>query len=92
VTVRWSIEARDDVDRLVDFIAVHDPILAGEIEQELSQVPKRLLDFPRRGSRLGDFDPREVREFRVRSYLMRYEVTATDIIVLRFFHAREDRF
>ena len=90
--IRWSPEARDDVDRLVDFIAAHDPILAGEIEHELGQAPRRLLDFPRRGSRLSDFDPREVREFRIRSYLLRYELAGTNIVVLRFFHAREDRF
>ena len=90
--IRWSAEARDDVDRLVDFIAAHDPILAGEIEQELEQSPKKLPDFPRRGSRLSQFDPREVREFRVGSYLLRYELAGTDIFVLRFFHAREDRF
>lgn len=88
----WSFEARDDVDRLADFIAAHDQSLAGEIEQELSQAPRKLRDFPRRGFRLSEFDPREVREFRLRSYLLRYELAGTDIIVLRFFHAREDRF
>ena len=92
MTIRWSSEARDDVDRLVDFMAAHDPILAGEIEQDLSQAPKKLLDFPRRGSRLSEFDSREVREFRVGGYLLRYELAGTDIVVLRFFHAREDRF
>ena len=92
MTIRWSSEARDDVDRLVDFMAAYDPILADEIEQELGQAPKKLLDFPRRGSRLSEFESREVREFRVGSYLLRYELAGTDIFVLRFFHAREDRF
>ena len=92
MTIRWSSVARDDVDRLVDFVAAADPIRAGEIELELSQAPKRLLDFPRRGSRLSEFDPREVREFRVEGYLLRYELAGSDNFVLRFFHAREDRF
>ena len=91
MTIRWSSEARDDVDRLADFVAAYDPVLAGEIEQELSQAPKRLSQFPRRGPRLSEFDPREVREYRVGSYLLRYELTGADVIVLRFFHAREDR-
>lgn len=89
--IRWSAEARDDVDRLTDFIVAYDQILAGEIEQELEQAPRKLLDFPRRGSRLSQYDPREVREFRVRNYLLRYELAGSDIFVLRFFHAREDR-
>ena len=92
MTIRWSSEARDDVDRLADFVAAYDQALAGEIELELNQAPKMLLDFPRRGSRLSEFDPREVREFRVRGYLLRYELSGSDIFVLRFFHPREDRF
>lgn len=92
MTIRWSSEARDDVDRLADFVAAYDPIRAGEIEQELNQAPKRLLQFPRRGPRLSEFDPREVREYRVGLYLLRYELAGTDIFVLRLFHAREDRF
>lgn len=91
MTIKWSSEARDDIDRLADFVAIHDPIRASEIEQELSEAPKRLLQFPHRGSRLSEFDPDEVREYRVGAYLLRYEVAGSDIVVLRFFHARENR-
>jgi plasmid stabilization system protein ParE len=92
VSILWSPEARDDVDRLADFVAAYDPVLAGELEQELSQAPKRLLQFPRRGSRLSEFDPREVRELRIGPYILRYELSGRDIVALRFFHARADRF
>jgi plasmid stabilization system protein ParE len=92
VSIRWSAEARDDVDRLADFVAAYDPIRAGEIEQELQEAPKRLLQFPRRGPRLSEFDRREIREYRVGRYLLRYELVGADIIVLRYFHGREDRF
>jgi plasmid stabilization system protein ParE len=88
VRIRWSREARDDVDRLVDFVARYDPVRADEIERELQDSPKGLLSFPRRGPRLSEFDPREVREYRVRAYLLRHELTEADIIVLRFFHAK----
>ena len=89
--IRWSVEALDDVDRLVDFASSYDQDRAGLIERELAQSPIKLLDFPRRGSRLSQFDPREVREFRVANYLLRYELTRDSIFVLRVFHAREDR-
>jgi plasmid stabilization system protein ParE len=90
--IRWSYEALDDVDRLVDFAAAYDLGRANEIEHELQDAPKLLLTFPRRGSRISDFDPREVREYRVGGYLLRYELSGPDLIVQRFFHAREDRF
>jgi plasmid stabilization system protein ParE len=92
VRIKWTPEARDDVDRLADFIAAYDPDRADAIELELAAAPKQLLRFPRRGPRLSEFDPREVREYRVANYLLRYELADTDIIVLRFFHVREDRF
>ena len=91
MTIRWAAAALDDVDRLADFAAGYDLALADAIEQELSQAPKRLLQFPRRGSRLSEFNPREIRELRVGKYLMRYELVARDISVLRIFHGRENR-
>lgn len=92
MTIRWSHEARDDVDRLADFVTAYDPVLATKIEQELEEAPKKLLAFPRRGPRLSEFDPLEVREFRVGGYLLRYQLIESDIVVLRFFHSRENRF
>lgn len=88
----WSSAAWLDVDRLHAFFAEHDVQMADAVFDRLANAPAALLDFPRRGPRLSEFDPREVREFRVGSYLPRYELAGNDIIVLRFFHAREDRF
>lgn len=92
MTIRWSPEARDDLDRIGDFVAAYDPVHAGEVERELSEAPRKLLEFRRRGSRLSQFDPREVRELRVGRYLLRYELIGSKIRVLRLFHGREDRF
>ena len=91
MSIRWSSEARDDVDRLADFLAAYDPLEASQLERELSNAPKRLLEFRRLGARLSEFDPREVREYRLGRYLVRYELIGLDIRVLRIFHAREDR-
>jgi plasmid stabilization system protein ParE len=88
----WSSAAWADVDRLHAFLAEHDLDAADAVFDRLANAPAALLSFPRRGSRLSEFDPREVREFRVESYSLRYELSGTDIFVLRFFHAREDRF
>lgn len=92
MTILWSAAAQADLHRLHEFLAQHDVDAADRNLDVLIRAPEALLDFPRRGSRLSEFDPREVREFRVASYLLRYELMGTDIVVLRFFHAREDRF
>jgi plasmid stabilization system protein ParE len=87
----WSAAAWADIDRLHAFLAEHDLDAADTIFDRLANAPATLLDFPRRGSPLSEFDPREVREFRVGNYLLRYELAGADIFVLRFFHARENR-
>jgi plasmid stabilization system protein ParE len=87
----WSSVAWRYVDRLYAFLADHDLALADAVVDRLASSPSALLDFPRRGARLSEFDPREVREFRVDRYLLRYELRRSEIFVLRFFHAREDR-
>ena len=88
----WSSAAWADVDRLYTFLAEHDLDAADAAFDRLAKAPAALLTFPRRGSRLSEFNPREVREFRDGNYLLRYELAGTGIFVLRFFHAREDRF
>jgi plasmid stabilization system protein ParE len=88
----WSAAGWADIDRLHAFLAEHDLDAADAALDKLAMAPAALLDFHRRGSRLSQFDPREVREYRVAYYLLRYELTGTDIVVLRFFHAREKRF
>jgi plasmid stabilization system protein ParE len=87
----WSAAAWADVDRLHAFLADHDLDAADAVFDRLANAPAALLSFPRRGPRVGEFEPREVRELRVGNYLLRYEVRGDDIYVLRFFHAREDR-
>ena len=91
MSIIWSSSAWADVDRLHAFLAERDPDVADAVFDRLAEAPATLLNFPRRGSRLSEFDPSEVRELRVGNYLLRYELTATDIFVLRFFHVREHR-
>jgi plasmid stabilization system protein ParE len=88
----WSTAAWADVDRLHSFLAEYDIDAADIVFDALARSPEALLEFPRRGPRLSEFDPREVREFRVGRYLLRYELADMDILVLRFFHAKEERF
>jgi plasmid stabilization system protein ParE len=88
----WTSAAWADVDRLHAFLAENDIAAADTVFDKLTRAPEALLDFPRRGPSLTEFDPRDVREFRVGKYLLRYELAGATIVVLRFFHAREARF
>jgi len=89
--IKWSSAGWADLDRLHAFLAEYDFDAADAAFDSLANAPTTLLSFPRRGSRLSQFDPREVRELRVSRYLLRYELSGTDLLVLRIFHAREER-
>lgn len=91
MTIIWSPEAWADVDRLHAFLAEHDLDTADAVFDKWTKAPEALVGFPRRGSQLSQYEPLEVREFRVETYILRYELSGSDIFVLRFFHAREDR-
>lgn len=89
--VVWTSSAWNDIDRLHAFLAEHDLDAADAVFDMLLSAPDKLLHFPRRGSPLSELNPREVREFRISGYLIRYDLVGTNIFILRFFHAREDR-
>ena len=54
-------------------------------------APERLVDHPRIGEKLEEFEPLEIRRILVGKYEVRYEIRGTTIYVLRLWHTREDR-
>ena len=89
--VKWTGRALSDLARLHDFLAPVNRRAAARVVQALTNAPARLVDHPRIGERLDEFDPREVRRILVGRYEMRYEIRDATIYVLRLWHTREDR-
>ena len=59
--------------------------------QSLTAAPARLLEHPRIGEKLEEFEPREVRCNLMGHYEMRYEIRESTIYVLRQWHTCADR-
>jgi plasmid stabilization system protein ParE len=89
--IEWSAKAVADLDRLFDFLAPVNRRAAARTVQSLVAAPARLLEHPRLGEKLEEFEPREVRRILVGKYELRYELRDTLIYVLRIWHTREDR-
>lgn len=89
--ILWSAAAQADLLRVHQFMAQYDSDTAALILDGLITAAEALIEFPRRGPRLSEFNPREVRELRVRKYVLRYEFLGADIRIARCFHGREDR-
>jgi plasmid stabilization system protein ParE len=80
-----------DLARLHDFLAPVNARAAARVLQSLVAVTSRLLDQPRIGEKLEQYEPREVRRVLAGKYEVRYEVRASGIFVLRVWHTREER-
>lgn len=89
--LRWSSKAVADLARLHEFLAPVNPRAAARVIQALTAAPARLLEHPRIGEKLEEFEPREVRRILAGNYEMRYELRDATIYVLGIWHTREDR-
>ena len=91
MTLGWTSRAVDDVARLHELLAPVNRRAAAKVVRALTAAAARLTEHPRLGEKLDHYEPREVRRLLVGSYELRYEVRATQVVVLRVWHVREDR-
>jgi plasmid stabilization system protein ParE len=87
----WTDKGLSDLTRLHEFLSPVNPRAAAKVVQSLAKAPTRLLEFPRIGEKLQQFEPREVRRLLIGRYEVRYEIQGDALYVLRIWHTREDR-
>lgn len=91
MTIRWTLKARQDLERVHAFMAPVSPARAVGLIDALIAGVERLVEFPRIGQRVPRYVRREVRRVFIGDYELRYELKPTLLIVLRVWHTREDR-
>ncbi len=89
--LQWTCKALSDVVRLHEFLASTNGPAAARVVKSLVAAPAGLVDNPRIGERLEEFDPREIRRLLVGRYELRYEIADSVIYVMRLWHTREER-
>jgi len=87
----WSNHSLEDLARLHAFLSPVNPLAAADVFEMLATAPDILQSQPRIGAPLNEFLPREVRFLIVGDYEIRYEVTQTEVWILRLWHTKEDR-
>jgi plasmid stabilization system protein ParE len=90
VKLVYTDQAIDDLKRLREFIAVHNPPAAARIAAELVGKIELLPDFPKMGTPVEMAPvPDSVRDMVFGKYVVRYSLHASAIIVLRVWHGLE---
>ena len=86
----YTDEAIEDLKRLREFIATHNPSAASRVAAELVGRVERLLDFPKIGTPVEIAPvPDSVRDMIFGKYVVRYSLHASVIIILRVWHQLE---
>ncbi len=89
--VKWTSKALADLVRLHEFLVSINLKAAAQVIQSLTKTAARLMQNPRVGIPLQEFNPREVRRIIVVKYEMRYEISQEVLYILRIWHTREQR-
>jgi len=90
VKLVYTAEAIDDLKRLRESIAVHNPLAAARVATELVSKIELLPDFPKMGTPVEMAPvPDSVRDMVFGKYVVRYSVHASAIIILRVWHGLE---
>jgi len=91
--IRWLPAAKDDLQRLYDFIAPHSKNAAANAVMTLVEAAEGLANYPEKGRPWEpDMDFRELYvRFGARGYILRYRLFDGDVVVVRVWHGREDR-
>ena len=86
----YTDEAIEDLKRLREFIAVHNPSVAARIATELVGKIELLPDFPQMGTPVEMAPvPDSVRDMVFGKYVVRYSLHTSAIIILRVWHGLE---
>ena len=83
-----SGDALSDVERIVAYIAPHNPAAAARMGDQLLDAALSLGTFPERGRVVPEFRRTELREIIFRSYRIIYQVNHNDqsLEIVRFWH------
>ena len=83
-----SDDALSDLERIVAYIAPHNPVAADRMGNQLLDAAFSLNTFPERGRVVPEFRRPELREIIFRSYRIIYRMNDADksVEIVRFWH------
>lgn len=87
----YTDEAIEDLKRLREFIAVHNPTAASRIASELITKIELLPEFPNMGTPVQVAPtPDIIRDMIFDKYVVRYSLHTSAVIILRIWHELEN--
>jgi addiction module RelE/StbE family toxin len=88
--LRYTRRSINDLSRLRQFIAQHNPAAAKRIADQIVSSVEKLKDFPYLGVKVPASQSDAIRDLFVRDYTIRYLVQQNEIVILRLWHDKEE--
>lgn len=89
--IKYSIDAIEDLQRVVEFVETKNPFAARRIAIDLQEGVAKLKQFPKIGLPvLKAPDPELIRDLYITNYTVRYLITDDMIYILRVWHNKEN--
>lgn len=92
-TLRWTVQAVQDLARLRAFLQPHQPAAAQRAAARIKEAAAMLLEHPALGRPVEDLP--EFRDlfipFGKAGYVLRYRLEGQTVVVVRVWHGREER-
>lgn len=87
--VRWSSQARKDLEAISDYFREASPPYAERFEEQVFEATRRLETFPRSGRMIPESEEDALREMIYRDYRIMYHVDAADedVLILTVLHS-----
>jgi len=87
--VKWTAHAKAQLRHIYNYIAQDSPLYATRVSEELVQKTFGLDELPRTGHKVPELNEDAVRELRLYSYRILYEIKSDNFIeVLAVIHKR----
>ena len=87
--VRWSSQARKDLESISDYYREVAPSYAERFEEQVFEATRKLERFPRAGRIIPEAEDEHLREILYRNYRIMYRVDAQDeeVLILTILHS-----
>lgn len=90
-TIQFSPTARRDLNRLRQWLEERAPHVTHQAVDTIVTAYRSLGEFPERGRQVPEGLRELIVPFGSAGYVIQYDVQPRDVIILRIFHAQEDR-
>ncbi len=89
--IKYSLEAVEDLQRVVEFVEVKNPFAARRLAIDIQEGVEKLKLFPDIGLPvLNAPDPKQIRDLYVSNYTVRYLIAEENKFILRIWHDKEN--